>query len=127
MAGLVGEPEVQERWGDTDAYRQSAERTRRYTRADWTRIKAEGEALNAQYPALMDRGGSPTSTEAQAVAAEHRAYFQRWFYDPSVEMMRGLAALWVQDERFTRNIDRARSGLAAYQSAAVTAWADAQG
>lgn len=121
------EPEVQERWGDTDAYRQSAERTRRYTRADWTRIKAEGEALNAQYTALMDRGVSPTSPEAQAVAAEHRAYFQRWFYDPSVEMMRGLAAMWVQDERFTRNIDKTRSGLAAYQSAAVTAWADAQG
>ncbi|PJI52904.1 hypothetical protein CTI14_35725 [Methylobacterium radiotolerans] len=61
------ESEVQERWGDTDAYRQSAERTRRYTKADWTRIKAEGEALSAQYTALMDRGVSPTSTEAQAV------------------------------------------------------------
>lgn len=41
-------------------------------------------------------------------------------------MMRGLAQMWVADERFTRNIDRARPGLAAYQSAAVIAWADAQ-
>ena len=71
------EPEVQERWGDTDAYRQSAERTRRYIKADWTRIKAEGEALGAQYTALMDRSVSPTSPEAQAVGAEPPANIQR--------------------------------------------------
>jgi len=41
-------------------------------------------------------------------------------------MMRGLAQMWVTDERFTQRIDRTRPGLAAYQSAAVTAWADAQ-
>lgn len=121
------EEEAEQRWGDSDAYRQSRERTRRYGKADWERIKAEGEALNARYLALMDAGAAPDSEEARAAAEAHRAYFSRWFYDASAEMMAGLAQMWVEDERFTRNIDRARPGLAAYQSAAVLAWASSQG
>ncbi|MFD1729913.1 TipAS antibiotic-recognition domain-containing protein [Deinococcus malanensis] len=60
------------------------------------------------------------------MAAHPRAYFQRWFYNASPDMMRSLALMWIQDERFTHNIDRARPGLAAYQSSAVTAWAGSQ-
>ena len=37
------EEEVRERWGDTDAYRQSQQRTASYTKEDWQRIRAEGE------------------------------------------------------------------------------------
>ncbi|MFC4639764.1 MerR family transcriptional regulator [Deinococcus hohokamensis] len=120
------EAEARERWGETEAYRQSAERTRRYGPAEWAQLKTEGEALTARYLALMDAGVAPGRPEAQAVAAEHRAYFSRWFYNASADMMRGLAQMWVQDERFTRNIDKARPGLAAYQSAVVDAWADSQ-
>ncbi|GHF32850.1 DNA-binding transcriptional MerR regulator [Deinococcus metalli] len=120
------EPEVQERWGDTDAYRQSRARTARYTKADWEAVRAEMDAVTAAYVALLDAGTPPDSPAAQAVAARHHAHIDTRYYDAPPAMMRGLAQMWVQDERFTRTIDRARSGLAAYQSAAVTAWADAQ-
>src|SRR5689334_23987956 len=33
--------EAEQRWGDTDAYKQSQERTSRYTKQDWLDIKAE--------------------------------------------------------------------------------------
>ena len=39
--------EARERWGDTDAYRQSQQRTARYTKDDWLRIKAEAEAVRS--------------------------------------------------------------------------------
>ncbi|MBZ9712814.1 MerR family transcriptional regulator [Deinococcus multiflagellatus] len=120
------EPEVQARWGETDAYRQSKARTGRYTRADWEAIKAEMQGIQGQYVALMDAGAAPHSPQAQAVAAQHHAHIHSRYYDAPPAMMRGLAQMWVQDERFTRTIDQARPGLAAYQSAAVTAWADAQ-
>ena len=35
------EPEVLEKWGDTDSYRESARRTKNYTKADWERIHTE--------------------------------------------------------------------------------------
>lgn len=117
------EEEVQERWGDTEAYRQSRERTGKYTKADWEQIKAEMEAINARYVALMDAGTPPGSPEAAAVAQAQRDHFDRWYYDCSPQMLRSVSNLWVEDERFTRNIDALRPGLAAYQHAAVQAWA----
>lgn len=120
------EAEAQERWGDTDAYTQSARRTSRYSKADWEAVKAEMNAIYERYLALMVAGTPPDSAEARAVAADHHAHISARYYDASPEMMRGLAQMWVADERFTRNIDQAGEGLAAYQSAAVLAWADEQ-
>ncbi|GGL75419.1 hypothetical protein GCM10010840_11900 [Deinococcus aerolatus] len=118
------EAEAQERWGDTDAYTQSARRTSRYGKADWEAVRAELNVIYNRYLTLMAAGTPPGSAEARAVAADHRAHISARYYDASPEMMRGLAQMWVADERFTRNIDSAGEGLAAYQSAAVLAWAD---
>ena len=63
------EPEVQQRWGDTDAYRQSKARTARYTKADWEAVRAEMDAISAAYVALIDAGTPPDSPAAQQVAA----------------------------------------------------------
>jgi len=41
-------------------------------------------------------------------------------------MYAGLAQMWVDDDRFTKNMDKARNGLAAHQSAAARAWAAAR-
>jgi DNA-binding transcriptional MerR regulator len=120
------EHEVKERWGETDAYKQSTARTNRYTKADWERIAAESGVVTAEFVALMDAGLAPDSPEAVAVAGKHHAHLETWFYDCPPQMYAGLAQMWVDDERFTSNIDKAREGLAAYQSAAARAWAAAQ-
>ena len=120
------EAEVKERWGDTEAYRQSAERMKRYTPADRERMNSEGAELHARYVALMDAGVPADSPQAAAVAEAHRAYFHEWFYDCTPEMLRLVSQSWVHDPRFTANIDQIRPGLAAYQYAAVQAWAEAQ-
>ncbi len=48
--------EVQERWGDTDAYRQSQQKTASYTKEDWQRIQRESDELTRRFVALMDAG-----------------------------------------------------------------------
>lgn len=120
------ENEVQERWGDTAAYKQSAERTKRYTKADWQEIKAEADAISERFVALMDAGVPADSPQAAELAEAHRAHIHKWFYDCSPEMLGGVSNLWVNDPRFTKNIDKAQEGLAAYQHAAVQAWVKAQ-
>jgi hypothetical protein len=53
----------------------------------------------------------------------HWRRLARWFYTPTPEMYAGLGDLYVSDPRFTKNIDKARAGLAAFQRAAMRSYA----
>ena len=39
----VGRAEAEQRWGDTDAYRESQQRAAAYSKEDWMRLKAEAD------------------------------------------------------------------------------------
>ena len=116
--------EVEQRWGDTEAYRESKRRTAGYTQRDFAAIKAESEALLGQLAALLEAGAAPTSPAAMDAAEGHRQHIERWFYRCPKSLHRGLGELYVNDPRFTANIDRVRSGLAAYACAAFRANAE---
>jgi DNA-binding transcriptional MerR regulator len=120
------EAEAEQRWGNTEAYKQSAQRTKRYTKADWARFKTEAEANGAQFKAAMDAGLPADSPEAMAAAAEKHAQLEKWFYDAPLEMFANLADMWVDDPRFKKNIDKYQDGMAAYQRDAVKAWVASQ-
>jgi DNA-binding transcriptional MerR regulator len=116
--------EAEERWGDTDAYRQSQERTRRYSKDDWRRIAAEGEEVTARLVALKRAGTPADSVEAMDAAEAHRAQIDRWFYDVGYPMHRGLADMYLADPRFTKTYDDREPGLAQYVHDAIHANAD---
>lgn len=116
--------EVQQRWGHTEAYRESQRRAASYTKEDWKRITAEGDAIARRFVALMEAGEEPGSEPAMDVAEEHRQFICRHHYTCSYEIHRCLGEMYVADERFTVNIDRLKPGLAAYQRAAILANAD---
>ncbi|MFC7883602.1 MerR family transcriptional regulator [Streptomyces sp. NPDC057376] len=115
------EEEVQERWGNTDAYRQSKAKTASYTKEDWQRIKDEVDELTRRFVALME-AGEPAESEAAMDAAEaHRQGIARNHYDCGYEMHTCMGEMFVSDERYTRNIDAAKPGLAAYMRDAILA------
>jgi DNA-binding transcriptional MerR regulator len=116
--------EAEERWGDTDAWRQSRDRTTGYTKDDWRRIAAEGEQLTERFAALLRAGTPPDAVAAMDAAEDHRAYIDRWFYDLGHPMHRGLADMYVTDPRFTKTYDDREPGLAAFVRAAIHANAD---
>ena len=115
------EEEARERWGDTDAYKESKKRTARYTKADWEALGKESGAIYLKMIALMDAGTAPTSVEAMDAAEEHRQHITRWFYPCPREMHRGLGEHYVNDGRFTANIDRMKAGLSDYMRQAFAA------
>jgi DNA-binding transcriptional MerR regulator len=118
------ETEAQQRWGDTDAFRESRRRTSSYTKEDWVRIKADQEDVETRLLRAMQSGLDPTSTEAMDAAEAHRANITRWFYDCEYAIHRGLADMYVADPRFTANYDNRAPGLAAYVHDAIHANAD---
>jgi MerR family transcriptional regulator, thiopeptide resistance regulator len=115
------EAEVEERWGETDAYKESQRKTRNYTKEDWLRIKAEGEDVESRFAAALRDGVPADSEQAMDVAEEHRQQISRNFYDCPPEMHAALGRMWVEDERFTAHYEEIAPGLAEYASTAVQA------
>ncbi|GAA0263206.1 MerR family transcriptional regulator [Cryptosporangium japonicum] len=115
------EDEVRDRWGDTDAYRQSQSRTARYTKDDWLAIKDEAAGNLADFQRLFVAGVPADSPEAMDAAEAHRMHITRWFYDCGYDIHRGLGSMYVEDERFTRHYDTETPGLAAYVRDAIHA------
>jgi DNA-binding transcriptional MerR regulator len=116
--------EAEERWGDSAAWRQSQQRTARYTREDWEAVKAESEAVVAAFVAAMEAGLPPTSEEAMDAAEGARRQIHDRFYDLTAEFHRHLGDMYVSDPRFTKTYEDVRPGLAQYVRDAIHANAD---
>ncbi len=113
--------EVERRWGDTDAYRQSQQRTASYTKEDWLRIQSAADDLNARIAALMGSGAEAESEAAMDLAEEHRQQICGFYYDCSYEMHTCLGEMYVADERFTAYYEAIGAGMAAYLRDAIVA------
>ena len=119
--------EVRERWGDTEEWRQSRQRTAAYSKQDWLEVKAEGEDVERRFAEALRDGVPADSGRAMDLAEEHRQQISRNFYDCPPEMHAGLGRMYVEDERFTAYYERIAPGLAQYVSTAVQANAARQG
>ena len=115
------EEEVKERWGETDQYRQSKERTTKYSHADFALAKVDQEAVTEQFAYAFGSSLPVTSPESQAAVIAHREAISKWFYDCSVEMQKNLALMYVQDQRFKKYYDDRARGLAQYVHDAILA------
>ena len=78
------EVEAQDRWGDTAAYRDSLQRTARYTPDDWKAIRAENQAILDDLGRRFVAGEGPGAPDVQALVERHRAHIDRWYYPNSM-------------------------------------------
>lgn len=115
------EAEVQQRWGETDAYKESARRTKGYTKDDWARFKAENEEIGTATAALIDAGVPADDPRAMDLAEQARLQIDRWFYPCSHEMHANLAEMYIADPRFTATYEKIHEGMAQYWHDAILA------
>lgn len=118
--------EAEQRWGDTAAWKESKRRTAKYTKQDWAEIKAETDAIHADFVAALGAGLAATSERAMDVAERARQQISRRFYTVSPAFHRNLAELYVADPRFTKTYEDLAPGLAQYVRDAIHANADRQ-
>jgi DNA-binding transcriptional MerR regulator len=71
--------EAEERWGETDAWKQSQQRVSLFSKQDWIAIKAEGDALLEALAQAKRNGTVPGSAEANDLAVRHRASIERYY------------------------------------------------
>ena len=113
--------EAKQRWGDTDAWRQSERRTAAYTKEDWIAIKSEADANITGFAEAMRAGEPAAGTVAMDLAEAHRQHLSRWFYDCDYQMHRGLAELYVSDPRYMAEYDKIEPGFSQYVHDAIYA------
>jgi len=116
--------EAEQRWGETEAYKESQRRVSKYKKEDWQRLKAEGEEVENRLAAALEAGLPPDSEEAMAAVEAHRQHISRWFYECTYGIHRGLTEMYLSDERFRSHYDKRTPGLADFIREAALANAE---
>lgn len=112
---LAFQEEAKERWGQTSAYSEFEEGYN----ASKDRVFAQ------ELQAIFEAFGKMRSLEVshpdvQAQVANLQAYITENFYTCTKEILQNLGLMYVEDERFTANIDRAGGpGTASFVSQAI--------
>ncbi len=106
--------EVRSRWGDTEAYRESEQRTSKYTQKDFAAAKKDQEAATEMFVQAFGNSLPVQSEQTQNAVRAHREAITKWFYPCSVEMQKNLALMYLEDSRFKEYYEGRVRGLAQY-------------
>ncbi|GEL77576.1 MerR family transcriptional regulator [Tenuibacillus multivorans] len=109
--------ETKEKYGHTDAYKQSQQRTANYTEEDWKSISEQSHEIYNRLASLMNH--SPEEDEVQKAIGQWYQLINDNFYECSPEMFSGLGDMYVNDPRFTKNINQYGEGLAQFMRDAM--------
>ncbi|MBQ8175563.1 MAG: MerR family transcriptional regulator [Oscillospiraceae bacterium] len=111
--------EAKEKWGGTDAYKESAEKTKGYSKEKWNEVNAGMNSLMAEFAACRSGGSAPDSKEAQALVKKWQDYISANYYTCTKEILAGLGEMYAADERFKANIDSHGEGIAEFMREAI--------
>ena len=92
--------EVKQRWGGTEAYRESEEKAAAGVQPDAEGLLAIFRELGAM------KTSQPEDPSVQAKVAELQDHISQHFYTCTKEILKGLGEMYAEDERFRRNIDK---------------------
>ena len=109
--------EVKERWGNTAAYQESAQRPA-------VEQKDAAAGLMAQFARMGRlRTGDPAGQEAQDAVRELQEFITKHFYTCTPEILAGLGQMYTADDRFRVSIDAAGGeGTADFAGKAITVY-----
>ena len=97
--------EAKQRWGHTDAWRESQEKAKGKTSQDQA---AEADGLMDIFRRLGQlRQGDPAAPEAQTLIAELRQYICDHYYNCTNQILFGLGQMYAAGDEMNENIDRA--------------------
>ena len=114
--------EAKQKWGQTAAYQEHAEKTRNYTNQTWGELAEGLDRIMAEFALCMKRGETPDSSEAQQLVKTLQSHITDNYYTCNDQILLGLGQMYVGDERFRQNIDRHGEGTAQFICDAVEAY-----
>lgn len=114
--------EARERWGESDAYKESVVKTEGYSKEDWVLLSLTADEIFKEFASI--RGGRAGSEAAKALVKRWQDHISDNFYQCTDEILAGLGQMYTVDERFKKNIDKYGEGTADFISRAIQAYLD---
>ncbi len=111
--------EAQQKWGNTDVYKEYAEKTKSYSKDNWQGMVDGLNEVLGEFSVCMKNGNEPDSAEAQGLVKCLQNYITETCYTCTKEILAGLAQMYVADERFKNNIDKNGDGTAEFICKAI--------
>lgn len=118
--------EAEARYGDTDDWAISQERSKHWSAADWHASKQRFEAVDARLVQAVRAGVPATSSEAAELVEMHRDALST-FFPVSHAKQYLISRGYVADERFKNWYDSQQEGLAQWLADAIAHVAKAHG
>lgn len=116
------ESEVNQRFGETDAYKEHIEKTASYSKENWQEINSGLDSIMAKFAKCLKHQYSADSENVQEIVKELQRYITDNYYTCTNEILAGLGQMYVSDERFKENIDKHLSGTAMFISEAINVY-----
>ena len=113
--------EAKEKWGNTDAYKEHAQRTKNYSNQKWNDLAAGMDNIMAEFALCMRKDETPDSEDVQNLVKMLQSHITENYYLCTNEILAGLGQMYVADERFKNNIDKYAAGTAAFICEAIAA------
>ena len=113
------EAEAKQRWGATDAYKESQAKTAGYSKDKWNDILVGMNGIFAEFAECKKCGESADNETAQRLVKKLQDYITANFYHCTDEILAGLGQMYVCDERFKNNINSHGEGTAEFVSEAI--------
>src|SRR5699024_1639235 len=114
------EQEARERWGNK-AVDESNAKINQMSKDEQQEMGEEFDRIYRELAAIRDK--APYSDEAQAAIKVWYDYLNK-IGSYSLDAFKGLGQMYVDDERFTKNIDKYGDGLAVFMWDAMAVYAD---
>ena len=100
--------------------REHEQKTKNYAKVDWTQANDGLMAIFEEFAMCKNNGASADSAEVQELVAKLQTHITDNYYTCTDEILAGLGKMYVADERFKNNIDKAGGmGTAEFTSKAI--------
>lgn len=109
--------EAKELYSNTDEYKEYEIKTAKYSKDDWAKIGEEINKIFLQFASAMGKGAD--SREVQAIVKRWQDFISEYFYNCTNNTLIGLSKMYINDERFAKNINKYKKGLTEFINRAI--------
>ena len=111
--------EVENRWGNTEEYKENSEKMEEYSEEDLNLINAELRQIFADFALCRKNGDKVTSPKVQSLVEKLHNHISKYHFKCSKKVFLAIGDMYVYDERFQEFIDKSGENTAIYISLAI--------